>query len=89
MALEDLTDVKIDVAVLNERYANIQAALDKTNATVAGISVKFDEVLSTMHAEAERRKFSGRIWAVVSHGVTLVGAVVIAKLLKEPFSIGL
>jgi hypothetical protein len=87
MGTEELTEMKIDVAVLQERYDNICERLIESKAKMDTIDAKFDRVLETMSDEAHRRKFAGRIWSGMSHLGAIVVAVLLAKIFHEPLSL--
>jgi len=87
MAIEDLTPIKIDVAVLQERYDTICDRLTEGKLKMDAIDAKFDRVLQTMNDEAHRRKIMGRIWTAGRHIGTIVIAVIVAKIFHEPLSL--
>jgi hypothetical protein len=94
--MDAMTDIKVDVAVLQEQYATIQQQLADGREFMGKIDSKFDRVLDQMATAAtdravaaERAKIHNRLWTAARHIGTVVVAVVIAKLMKEPFSIGL
>ncbi len=87
MGTEDLTEVKINVAVLQTQYDNICERLTEGKAKMDSIDEKFDRVLQTMNDEAHRRKVMGRIWTGVRHVGTIVIAVMVAKIFHEPLSL--
>ena len=91
---ESLTDVKVDVAVLQEQYATVISQLADGRAFMSKIDGKFDQVLERMTAadlaravEAERGKIHARIWTAARHLGTIAVTLVIAKVLHETVSI--
>jgi hypothetical protein len=87
MGTEDLTDMKINVAVLQERYDTICERLTEGKAKMDAIDAKFDEVLQTMRNDATHRRIMGRVWTAGRHIGTIIIAVVVAKIFHEPLSL--
>ena len=93
--MTDLTDVKVDVAVLQQQFATIQQQLADGREFMSKMDSKFDQVLQGMHeaateraVEAERAKIRGRIWSGVRHVVTLGVGLILAKVFHEPINLG-
>ena len=91
---ESLTDVKVDVAVLQEQYATVIAQLADGRAFMSKIDNKFDRILDQMQeaatlraVEAERNKIHSRIWTAARHIGTIGITLIIAKILHETVSV--
>lgn len=90
-----LTEVKIDVAVLQQQLATIQQQLADGREFMGKIDGKFDEVLTKMSEAAteravlaERAKIHGRIWSGIRHLGTLAVMFALAKIFHVPMSLG-